>query len=376
MAAPIRRSGIRIIIEILKDPDRKPLLRIIPELLYLAFFYRKLPFHYFSRYLFKKDRKNITDYYPDKFLDKLKYSFNDFSTCEVLENKLYFNYFFDRLNISTPETLMFNSRTTFVTGNKGVKISDGNDFISLLNLIFSNNPNVDSIFVKKMSGSYGGDKVYKIYRDHIQNDLPGLVDLYTEVIKSEYIFQKTIVQHKQMDIINSSCVNTIRIDTFMDKEGKLDIMSAFLRTSIAGLHVDNITSGGARIPIDMETGKLMKTGFSSLSTYGVKVLDAHPVTNIKFDGFLIPCFDEVKKIVLDAAGYIPSLRLVGWDVGIGENGPVIIEGNSYYSIPGNDLASGGYRSHAVFRKVVREYYELKKIKRFQSLTAFLTIRKK
>jgi hypothetical protein len=91
---------------------------------------------------------------------------------------------------------------------------------------------------------------------------------------------------------------------------------------------------------------------------------------------LIPCFDEVKKIVLDAAGYIPSLRLVGWDVGIGENGPVIIEGNSYYSIPGNDLASGGYRSHAVFRKVVREYYELKKIKRFQSLTAFLTIRKK
>ncbi len=360
MAAPLKKSGLRIIIEILNDPDRKPILQIIPELLYLAFFYRKLPLHYFSRYLFKKDRKNITDYYPDKFLHKLKFSFNDFSTSEVLENKLYFSFYFGRLNLSTPEILMFNNRTTFVTGNKGVKISDGSDFISLLNLVFSNNPKVDSIFVKKISGSYGGDKVFKIYRDNIQNDFPDLVNLYTEVIKSEYIFQKTIIQHKQMDIINPSCINTIRLDTFMDKEGELDIISAYLRTSIAGLHVDNISSGGGRIPIDLETGKLKKIGFSSLKTYGVKVMDAHPVTNIKFDGLLIPCFDEVKKIVLDAAAYIPSLRLVGWDVGIGENGPVLIEGNSYYNIVGNDFTSGGYRRNAVFRKVIREYDELKK----------------
>jgi len=64
--------------------------------------------------------------------------------------------------------------------------------------------------------------------------------------------------------------------------------------------------------------------------------------------------------VLDAAGYIPSLRLVGWDVGIGENGPVLIEGNSYYNIVGNDFTSDGYRRNAVFRKVIREYDELNK----------------
>ena len=51
---------------------------------------------------------------------------------------------------------------------------------------------------------------------------------------------------------------------------------------------------------------------------------------------------------------MPGLRIVGWDVGIGETGPVLIEGNSDYEITGNDIADGGYRANPVFRKVLRE----------------------
>ncbi len=51
---------------------------------------------------------------------------------------------------------------------------------------------------------------------------------------------------------------------------------------------------------------------------------------------------------------MPGLRIVGWDVGIGETGPVMIEGNSDYEITGNDIADGGYRANPVFRKVLRE----------------------
>ncbi len=376
MVTSVKKSGRKIILEILKDPERKSIFRITSEFLYLAFFYCRLPLHYFSRYLFKKGRNNITAYYPDSYLHKLKYSFNDFNTSEVLENKLYFSLYFNRLEINTPEILMFNDRTTFVTGNTGVIIKHVNDFKSILYRIFSDNPDVQSIFVKKMSGSYGGDRVFKIYLNEIENDSNAVSELFTEVTKSEYLFQKTIIQHSQMERMNPSCLNTIRIDTFLDKEGKPGAMSAYLRTSISGLHVDNISSGGCRIPIDMEKGELKKTGFSSLKTSGVKVFEAHPLTNVKFEGFTIPCFDMVKELVLKAAGYIPSLRLVGWDVGIEETGPVLIEGNSYYNIVGNDFTSGGYRTHNVFRNVIREHKELKKQKRFRCFKALFSGRQK
>jgi hypothetical protein len=51
---------------------------------------------------------------------------------------------------------------------------------------------------------------------------------------------------------------------------------------------------------------------------------------------------------------MPGLRLVGWDVAIGESGPVLIEGNSDYDISGNDLTEGGYLANPRFRKVLHE----------------------
>ena len=51
---------------------------------------------------------------------------------------------------------------------------------------------------------------------------------------------------------------------------------------------------------------------------------------------------------------MPSLRLIGWDVGIGTSGPVLIEGNSDYDITGSDLMYGGYRSNPVFKRVLKE----------------------
>ena len=62
--------------------------------------------------------------------------------------------------------------------------------------------------------------------------------------------------------------------------------------------------------------------------------DAHPTTGVVFDGFQIPCFQEAKELVLKAALESDKILVVGWDVAISENGPVVIEGNRR---PGFDL---------------------------------------
>jgi hypothetical protein len=179
-------------------------------------------------------------------------------------------------------------------------------------------------------------------------------EIYAQVIKSEFIFQETVRQHPELNKLNSSCLNTIRMDTFTDRNGNIEIISSFIRMSISNSHVDNISSGGCSVSVDLETGKLKKYGYSMFVTYGPGVYTYHPTTNVVFENFTIPMFNEAKELVLKTASCMPGLRLVGWDVAISENGPVIIEGNSDYEIRGSDFAYGGYRTNKIFRKVLDE----------------------
>ena len=45
-------------------------------------------------------------------------------------------------------------------------------------------------------------------------------------------------------------------------------------------------------------------------------------------GFQVPCWEEIKALVKEAALVTPQLRYMVWDVALTPDGPVIIEGNS------------------------------------------------
>lgn len=355
MSQKDKMPKLRLLLEIFNDPERKPIWTIVKDLFSLSIYYRKLPRHYFTRYLFKKGRSNIKDYFTDDFLyHGIKPILNDKEWREVLENKLFFHLYYDQFNIPLPRVLMYNHKTTFISQKKHVQISTLNDFAGLLNDLFRDDPARDSIIIKKSFWSYGGDKVYKIYRSQTVDNSPLLSELYSEVTKSGYLFQETVVQHDVLNQLNPFCLNTIRFDTFIDKEGNVDLISGYLRMSINKQHVDNISSGGCQVGIDLRTGRLRKDGHSILSYHGVEVLKTHPITQTIFEDFEIPFFNSAKALVIEVARLIPGLRIVGWDVAIGESGPVLIEGNSDYGMAGNDLSEGGYRTNPVFRKILEE----------------------
>jgi hypothetical protein len=147
----------------------------------------------------------------------------------------------------------------------------------------------------------------------------------------------------------------MRIDTFIDQKGNIEIISGFLKMSTGDNPVDNNTSGGCGVGIDMGLGTLKSNGYSKIKMSGVGILKEHPVTGVNFEGFSIPMLEEAKELVLKAAGLMPGLRLVGWDVGISEEGPVLVEGNSDYGINSNDLMYGGYMANPVFCRVLDEF---------------------
>lgn len=92
---------------------------------------------------------------------------------------------------------------------------------------------------------------------------------------------------------------------------------------------DNFHQGGKGVLVDINTGTLIGNGIDK------KLNESeNSITNIKFDGFKIPYWEEIKEMVLEAALVNDKVNLVGWDVAISTNGPLIIEGNRG---PGFDL---------------------------------------
>jgi len=361
MPNSIKKSKRVLISEVIADPDRKMILNIMSDILSLTVYHKSFPRHYFSRYLFKKGRINIKDYFSNKFLYyKLKPRFNDKSASDIVENKLFFDLYFSQFDISIPKVLLYNQRNIFVRRNTDIEINSIHEFKNQLELIFNQNPSFSSVFIKRTSGSYGGDQVFRITPLQVATDHEFMAYLFSEVTKSGFLFQETILQHPELNRLNPSCVNTIRFDTFIDKEGQVEIMSAYLRMSINNKHVDNISSGGCLVGINLQTGKLRKEGYPGFSASGTIIYACHPITKTVFEGFTIPYFEEAKKMVLRAASLVPGLRLMGWDVAISESGPVIVEGNSDYNMIGNDLSEGGFLTNSIFRKMLTEASLLKK----------------
>ncbi len=349
-----KRTRFEQLKEILRDPERKSIMLMAYELFYLTLLHKELPVHYFSRYLFKNGTSNIKEYLPNKLIRDITPRFNNSKQKEVLDNKLYFNLFYNQFNISLPKIVMYNHKHKFVTGNVTTEVKNINDLKVLLKDIFYQNPSYDSIFIKKTYASASGRNIFKLTRKELMEGTDSINEFCNDILRSEFLFQETIKQHPDLDILNPSSLNTIRFDTFIDKDGRIDIISGFLKMSTNNSYVDNNIAGGCGVSINLNTGKLQKFGYSKIKVSGVKLLTEHPVTKTKFEDLSIPCLPEAKEVVLKVAGLMPGLRLVGWDVGIGESGPVLIEGNSDYGINSNDLMFGGYLSNPTFRKVLDE----------------------
>ena len=354
----LKQSGLtkkmQLVTSILKDSERKSVQNMIGEVILMAFRQRCIPAHYITRYLYKKDHQNIFNSLSDKCLTNIRSRMNDREVSEVLENKLYFNFFYGQFDICLPKILMYNHKNMFVLDDCVLNISEIQDFKSVLTKLINKNGPESSIFIKRTYGTYGGDRIYKISLEQLSTNSQLIDQLYKEVIKAGYLFQETICQHPDMDKLNPSCNNTIRFDTFIDNTGKIEIISAHVRMSVNNLHVDNISSGGCAVKVNLITGRLEELGYRSFSLSHGKRTTEHPLTKTVFKDFKIPEFEKAKELVLKAASFMPGLRLIGWDVSLSSTGPVLIEGNSFYDITGSDLLYGGYGSNPVFKKVLEE----------------------
>lgn len=172
--------------------------------------------------------------------------------------------------------------------------------------------------VKPVDGE-GGKGVEKI--KYINNETAK--KLYKRLMKNnQTIVEQCIVQHKKLNELYGKSVNSLRMFTFY-KDGKSYFLQAILKLGNGGV-VDNFSSGGMYTYVD-ENGVVYVPAIDQADN----TFEEHPISKCPIVGFEVPMFKEAVKLVKEATKVVPEMGYVGWDVAIGEEEPMIIEGNCF-----------------------------------------------
>lgn len=151
--------------------------------------------------------------------------------------------------------------------------------------------------------------------------IPDIKAFYEEAMAKKACLEELVVQHPAWEALCPGCVNTMRVITGAAK-GQSWLIFAATRVGSGTSVADNFHMGGSAVLIDMETGKLTGNGID-------KKLNEHEcsATGVRYDGYQVPFWEEIKKLCLDAALVNDQIHFVGWDVAVTPNGPLLIEGN-------------------------------------------------
>lgn len=141
-----------------------------------------------------------------------------------------------------------------------------------------------------------------------------------------YLFEDALVQHQDMQAVGGDALGSVRFVT-IDSGAGADVLYALWKLPAPNAMSDNFWQEGSMIAhVDTQTGVAMmcRRGL------GLKVeeLETHPVSGLSIVGFQIPHWDAARRLVADTHRVFQGLGIAGWDVGITQDGPVIIEGNS------------------------------------------------
>jgi hypothetical protein len=143
--------------------------------------------------------------------------------------------------------------------------------------------------------------------------------------RGDWVIQLKVAPHPALRDIALSALPTARMTTIRDEAGAPELVTSVLRfPSVEHVFIDNIKAGGLMAPVDPDTGRL---GAACRGKQAGEV-DRHPVTGAEVAGLQLPDWNSAKELVLRAhREAFPEYSMVGWDIALTPDGPVLIEGN-------------------------------------------------
>lgn len=322
------------------DSDRKSFYVIIKELNHL----RKRKFYwksYFTNLMYKKTSGKIDDYVDERVYYKIiRNYYRPNGEHTILSDKITFQQHMKENKIAGANFLAVLIRGQLLIGDE--IYSDEERITFKLGELFNN---YGSIFIKPTDG-IGGKGILKINK----GEQISLEDLSMD---KDYIIEQTLIQEEGLSQINPFCINTLRVIT-VRLRGKIVVPNCFLRVGIGEAYVDNASLGGIFVTYDIDKNKLGAVAYQ-LFKNGAKSFAKHPVSNFIFKDASLPFNEEVRSLVTNAAESFEDIDLIGWDVALTQDGPVIIEGNDNPHIVGVQITAHGLLNNHVYTEIFKDY---------------------
>ena len=141
-----------------------------------------------------------------------------------------------------------------------------------------------------------------------------------------YLFQRALAQHEDVSRVAGPSLATVRLVTIHDGTAP-QVLYALWKLPAKGAMSDNFWQAGSLIAeLDTATGKVLSVRRGVGPTQ--ETLHRHPMTDAKFEGLHLPRWNEVVALGLAAHADLPDPGLIGFDIGLTVDGPVIVEANT------------------------------------------------
>ena len=147
--------------------------------------------------------------------------------------------------------------------------------------------------------------------------------------------QQKIHNHPRITALTGiNTLQTVRVITVATRRSEPgEIILANWRIAGSESVVDNFDYGrGGNLiaDIDIANGEIRQVVGSRLNRQGIEKIDKHPLTGISIKGFTLPHWEEVRRAVTNGTVHFAPLRLIGWDVALTPDGPMLIEANAWF----------------------------------------------
>lgn len=152
-----------------------------------------------------------------------------------------------------------------------------------------------------------------------------------------FIVQEKARQHPELQRVNPTSLNSMRLYTYRTLEGKCEFLYPYsmLRFGGKGAVKDNTSKGGGTCLIDRD-------GHVDDRVFRFKHME---ISSLKretgVENLVVPCYNKVIDTLLAMHSKLPYFDYVGWDVTVDPDGePLFIEFNLVPAIEGPQLMAG------------------------------------
>jgi len=280
--------------------------------------------------------RDIADYTSRSQLYRLQARHNPKSLAFLTEDKAFFYGYCQGVGIAVPRLFgVFQPQGGYST--RGPLLRERADWHRFF---FEEVP--DSFVVKPSKGVYArGLKVLSregsslIDQDGRHFSVDQLLDhLSADKSYDTWVIQERVVNHPQLAALSGSrSVQTARTVTFVGQDRQPRVLFACFKVVASDHASDNFDygeSGNLLGNVDIETGKLEKVVGKAKSGVGLDPHTHHPRTGLPFDEVVLPHWPALLRLAEEAALKFWPLRTIGWDIAIGPDGPIILEGNVWW----------------------------------------------